>query len=231
MKGSRSGAIVVTVLVVLVVLAGLGLLFVYSGVFNVAASRRPSGFEHWVLTTVRENSIDRRAENITIPSLDDSAMVMQGLVHYRESCADCHGVPGAGRDEFAEHMNPRPPPFFSTPEDRARFQARMKRAEKEGAAGAGREERERHEKEELRSNFWKVKYGVAMTGMPAFGSTHTDQEIWDMLAFKERMRSMTAEQYRKLVAALPDSLVREHEEDHPEKPDPDTSGGKDASGG
>lgn len=212
MKESRFGTIVVTAVAVLVVLAGLGLLFMYSGAFDVAASRPPSGLERWVLTTVRHHSIERRSEDLTVPDLEDSARVMRGLVHYREDCADCHGVPGQGREDFVEGMNPRPPRFYRTPEELARIQARR---ESQGEpTQAERERREQHEREELRENFWTIKHGIAMTGMPSFGEDHSDDEIWDLLAFVERVHSLTAGEYGAMVAALPDSLRAEPEGEH-----------------
>lgn len=217
MKGSRFGTIVGTVIVVLVVLAGLGLAYMYSGSYEVAASRRPSGLERWVLTTTRSRSIEKRSKDLTVPELDDSARVMRGLVHYRESCIDCHGVPGEGREEFASDMNPRPPRFFRTPEELARRRERMQQQEAGEPTQAERERREQHEREEMRENFWIVKHGIAMTGMPAFGDDHSDGEIWDILAFVERVHSLTAEEYRAMVASLPDSLAEEHEHEHPEE--------------
>jgi len=215
-KGSRFGTIVGTVIVVLIVLAGLGLAFMYSGIYDVAASKPPSGLERWVANTVRGHSIERRAEDLTVPDLEDSARVMRGLVHYRDDCAVCHGVPGEGRAEFASDMHPRPPRFFRTPEELARRQERMQQAEGQELTQAERERREQHEREEMRENFWIVKHGVAMTAMPAFGDEHSDDAIWDLLAFVERVHSLTAEEYRDMVASLPDSLVEEHEHEHPE---------------
>ncbi len=43
--------------------------------------------------------------------------------------------------------------------------------------------------------FWIVKHGIKMTGMPAFGKTHTDNQVWDMVAFLEQLPSVTPEQY------------------------------------
>jgi len=211
-KDSRLGTIVGTVVVVLVLLGGLGLAYMYSGAYDVAASKAPSGLERWVLTTVRERSIERRSEDLTVPDMEDSARVMQGLAHYREDCADCHGVPGRGREDFVEGMNPEPPRFFRTPEELARREARMQG--REPLTQAEQERRAQHEQEEFREHFWAIKNGIAMTGMPAFGKDHSDDDIWAMVAFVERVHSLTAEQYRAMVAALPDSLLEEHEAEH-----------------
>lgn len=38
--------------------------------------------------------------------------------------------------------------------------------------------------------FWTIKHGIRMTGMPAWGVTHADEELWDVVAFLQRMPTM-----------------------------------------
>lgn len=235
MKGSRIPTIIGTVVVCVVVAAAAVWLYMISGAYNVAASAPTTGLERWALNTVREHSIQRRARDLEVPDLSDTARVRAGFVHYRDACVDCHGVPGKGREEFAANMNPRPPRFFRTPEDLARMQARRRQFEAErGEAGEGRrsggEGREARETRENQHNFWKIKYGIEMTGMPAFGGSHSDEEIWDMVAFVDRLRGgMTAAQYDSLVATTPADSLEAHEHDHPREGSGAESG--EASGG
>jgi len=42
-----------------------------------------------------------------------------------------------------------------------------------------------------------VKNGVKSTGMPAFGQTHSDEKIWTIVAFLERMKTMTPSEYTR----------------------------------
>jgi mono/diheme cytochrome c family protein len=58
--------------------------------------------------------------------------------------------------------------------------------------------------------FWIVKNGIKMTGMPAFGPTHDDKTIWNIVAFVNQLPNMTAEQYR----ALEDEGVAAGEHEH-----------------
>ena len=44
--------------------------------------------------------------------------------------------------------------------------------------------------------FWILKQGIIATGMPAFGSTHTEDQLWDLVAFVQRLASLSPEQYR-----------------------------------
>ena len=51
--------------------------------------------------------------------------------------------------------------------------------------------------------FWIIKHGVKMTGMPAWGITHDDELLWDVVAFLRKLPELTAEQYRALVKSAP----------------------------
>jgi mono/diheme cytochrome c family protein len=46
--------------------------------------------------------------------------------------------------------------------------------------------------------FWIAKHGIRMTGMPAFGPTHDDRQLWTVVAFVRRLRDMTPEQYKRM---------------------------------
>jgi mono/diheme cytochrome c family protein len=48
--------------------------------------------------------------------------------------------------------------------------------------------------------FWTIKHGIKMSGMPAWGVTHSDEEIWNMVAFLNVLPRLTPAQYRALVA-------------------------------
>ncbi len=37
-----------------------------------------------------------------------------------------------------------------------------------------------------------------MTGMPAFGPSHSDQEIWSIVAFLKQLPDLTSEDYKAL---------------------------------
>ena len=39
--------------------------------------------------------------------------------------------------------------------------------------------------------FWIVQNGIRMTGMPAFGPTHKDEELWTLVAFMRHLPELT----------------------------------------
>ena len=54
----------------------------------------------------------------------------------------------------------------------------------------------RHTDAEL---FWIIKNGIKMSGMPAWGETHSDEELWALAAFVDDLPEMSASEYRALV--------------------------------
>lgn len=54
-----------------------------------------------------------------------------------------------------------------------------------------------------REAFWVIKHGIKMSGMPAWGATHDDPTIWSMVAFLQKLPSMTPAQYKDIVAKAP----------------------------
>lgn len=155
--------------VVVVALLG-GLVFVYSGVYNVAATKENSAAKQWLMRTTLRNSVASRAADIKVPDLDDEKRMFGGASHYDAMCADCHGAPGRARAEFAPDLNPKPPHFGEAP------------PEVDDPAA--------------REIFWVTKYGIEMTGMPAWGPTHSDEELWDMVAFMKKFSKMSGEDYK-----------------------------------
>jgi mono/diheme cytochrome c family protein len=182
---------VLTILAVLAILFLAGVAFVHSGIYDVAASTPDNGMIAWALRRTQHSSVERRAEGIQVPPLDDPDMIKRGLIHYYEMCVVCHGAPGVKPSEIAQGLNPYPPELA-----------------------------EKAEPDEAAEFFWIVKHGIKMTGMPAFGVTHTDGEIWAMIAFLQKMPKLSPEEYQKMVQevgleeAMAPAGTEEHEHEH-----------------
>lgn len=156
----------------LLVMAALG--FIYSGTYDVSAASPDAGLIHWALDTTRSRSVHRAMESlegkVQVPPLDDPERIRTGLYHYHEMCATCHGAPGVQISSIGQGLNPYPPELV----------------DEAGHEGP----------EEL---FWVTKNGIKMTGMPSFGVTHSDDEIWAIVAFMKKMPSLTPAQYEAMV--------------------------------
>src|SRR5262249_34830848 len=111
-----------------------------------------------------DRSIERRAPRTPNPlSASDPAVLEQGLALYRAQCAVCHGAPGVEIGEAGRGLNPVPP----------LLDARAVQARTDG---------------EL---FWIVKNGIRLTGMPGWGGTHADRDLWALVAFVRRLPKLT----------------------------------------
>ena len=144
--------------------------FSYSGLFDVAATTREPEVVQWLLVNTRKNSIRYRAEQIDVPELSDEARLATGGKAFDEMCAACHGAPGKKPLLGAKDMNPPPPDLADTASQRT--------------------------PKEL---FWAVKNGIRMTGMPAWGATHSDVQIWDLVEFMGRLPEISPDAYRNLI--------------------------------
>ncbi|MCX5909784.1 MAG: cytochrome c [Deltaproteobacteria bacterium] len=47
--------------------------------------------------------------------------------------------------------------------------------------------------------YWIVRNGIKMTGMPAFGPTHNEDELWAIVAFVKRLPDLSSKEYESLA--------------------------------
>ena len=180
--------ILLTVVTLIILVALGGLVFIYTGTYNVAATSRDNAILHWVLETTREESIDRRADDVIPPPnsvLSNPQTLRVGFEHYNEMCIVCHGAPGVEPGEAREGLNPKPP--------------LLAKVAKNIPTG------------EL---FWVIKHGIKMTGMPAWGPTHSDDKIWAMVAFVKTLPELTPAQYKAMQQASA-TMDHHHDDGHP----------------
>lgn len=60
--------------------------------------------------------------------------------------------------------------------------------------------------------YWIIENGIKMTGMPAFGPTHSKDELWGIVAFVRHLPSMSPKEYQTMVKAA--GFKEEGAEDH-----------------
>jgi mono/diheme cytochrome c family protein len=160
--------------VALVAVIGAASLGVYAGIYDVAADIPHSQPVFWLMTTVRERSITVRAAGVAVPpDLTDPRRVAEGAGQYVEMCSACHLAPGMKRTEISRGLYPRAPEL--------RRGSRLTPAEE----------------------FWVVKHGTKMSGMPAWGVTHNDELIWNIVAFLRKLPELTPDQYQTFVKSAP----------------------------
>lgn len=49
--------------------------------------------------------------------------------------------------------------------------------------------------------FWIIKHGIKMSGMPAWGKTHDDEAIWGLVAFLRQLPDLNVTEYATLTGS------------------------------
>lgn len=170
---------VLKTLAVAAVLAVLGALaFLYSGLYPMGADNKHYQLTYWALETLRERSIAREIRDIKVPSLDDPQLLLAGGRDYNDMCSGCHLQPSKTQSDLNMALYPQPPNLSLQPA--------------KGLYGDANARAARH--------FWYIKHGIKASGMPAWGMTHSDDRIWAMVAFIQKLPRLTPEQYQILTA-------------------------------
>ena len=174
--------------ILLVAAVVAGLVTLYSGIIDVGATNPHNAFTQWLLGTAMDSSVRAHARGIEAPPLEDPRLVMNGFRHYREMCVGCHLAPGITSSEIRKGLMPEAPALQEAVEEWTPAEL-----------------------------FWVVKHGVKMTGMPAWGPTHSDEDIWAMVAFLEKLPHMSAQQYEDMdKAAGPGEGAEDGDHSHAE---------------
>ncbi len=183
--------IIVAIALVIVLSIVVFLLYIGSGIYNVAARKPHNEIVSKILHTAMERSVKRHARGIVKPPRSDDSLIKSGFKHYNEMCVGCHGKPGLSVSEIDNGFNPAAPDLIEEI--------------KEGEWSA----------EEL---FWITKNGIKMSAMPSFGHNHSDEEIWAIVAFLESLPNITPEEYKTMEkAAQGKHHEQDHENEHEEK--------------
>lgn len=155
-----------------IVCVGVPLLVLRLGLVDMSAVREPGPIETFVGNLAYDSWIGRAAPRQHNPFDRNPAAIAVGLDHYRENCVGCHGAPDVEPAELAKGLHPGAPELWKDSEEMADGEL-----------------------------FWTIRQGVRMTGMPAFAPTHTDQEIWKIVAFVRHLPHLTGEETAKLRSA------------------------------
>jgi mono/diheme cytochrome c family protein len=144
------------------------------GSYNIAADAPHTSPVAWLLQTVRNHSISAHANGVVVPAdLGSAARIAAGAGLYNEMCSGCHLGPGLEPSEISQGLYPRAPEL------------------RRGSPLSPAEE------------FWVIKHGIKMTGMAAWGPTHSDILIWNMVAFLQKLPGLDAMQYQRAVKSAP----------------------------
>ncbi|MCE3271825.1 MAG: cytochrome c class [Ramlibacter sp.] len=154
--------------------AAVGGAVVFGGLYDVAATQQHFQLTHRVLEAAMRGSVKLRARDIQEPPLADDALALRGAACFRDKCVQCHGAPGVAPDDLGKSMQPLPGPLVDA---RHHWRAR-----------------------EL---YWVTRHGIRMSGMPAWEFRLRDEEIWEVVAFLQRLPDLGAPQYAEWMRRAP----------------------------
>ena len=132
------------------------------GYIYLGADKKPSFAESTFAMSVLDASIARNIAGVSNPLSLTEDNIESGAKIYIGHCAGCHGVPANPDSQFARSFYPPVPGFFRIPPDMSEAQ-----------------------------NFYIVKHGIRWTGMPAFGSTLDDTQIWQTVTFLSHITNLS----------------------------------------
>jgi thiosulfate dehydrogenase len=151
--------IVLGVVATLVVL-GLGAyLGLKAGLMPANADGKPSHLERWVARTSLRAALEREAPKGPNPLLLDDPDLIAGIRLYAANCAVCHGASDGRPSNVALGLYQKPPQLA-----------------KDGV-----------EDDPDSVIYWKVDHGIRLTGMPAFGKSLDDWQLWQLTLFLKHM--------------------------------------------
>lgn len=174
-RGFSWSAAIIGALAALLLLVVTGAVIVLGGFYPISASSGHVPVVSSVLDKTMHSSVRQKASGLDPPRLSRSA-ILEGGSHFKGMCQQCHGGPGAKPEQFARFMNPDPPELSHAAREWSQAEI-----------------------------FWIAKHGIKMTGMPAFGQYSSDEELWKIAAFVDRLPNVSASEY----ASLPDAHASE----------------------
>ena len=139
-----------------VALVLLVIVFVLASQISLSALPDPGSRESSLATSAKRWLIGRAARSsVTAVPAADASSADNGSMTYGMDCDTCHGKDGRHPTENGQWMYPRVPNL--------------------GGPGV-----QSWSDAEL---FWIIKNGVRFTGMPGFGKSQSDKEIWDLVHY------------------------------------------------
>lgn len=137
-----------------------GLGFAYSGLYDVGATSPHWPVSNWLMKTTMHASVERRASEIVAPDFSEE-MKRAGANDFEAMCVSCHGSPGQKPGAMGRGLNPKAPNLALSAKHLTASEL-----------------------------YWITKNGIKMTGMPSWSASHTDAELWPVVAFMTELPNL-----------------------------------------
>jgi thiosulfate dehydrogenase len=171
-------------LTILVALIG-GFILVKSGLIPANADAKPGWLETWMASTSLDATLRRKAPQDQNPVALTDQNLLEGVHLFAQNCAVCHGSAKGDKSAspIAKGLYQKPPQLAT-----------------DGV-----------EDDPEGDSFWKIKHGIRLTGMPSFGYTLKDRQIWTLALFLKHMDKLppTVQQVWRQVENWPAASVEQ----------------------
>jgi mono/diheme cytochrome c family protein len=172
-----------------VIAAAAGAVLAYSiAARGLSARAEPSQFEELLAGTMRRLATPREVRSMANPVEPTEAVLTEGLEHFADHCAVCHGNNGKGDTEIGRSLYPRAPDMRATPT------------------------------QDLSDGelFSIIENGIRLTGMPAWstGTPEGERASWALVHFIRRLPKLTGDEISRMEPLNPktaDEWRREEE--------------------
>jgi mono/diheme cytochrome c family protein len=151
----------------------------YAIATGLDARAHPSALETRIAREVRSLAIPRVIRDRPNPVAASPEVLADGLAHYADHCASCHGSNGDGNTEMGRGLFPKPPD--------------MRQAATQRLTDG-----------EL---FYIIERGVRFTGMPGWstGTESGENSTWRLVHFIRHLPNLTPEDLERLETLTPRS--------------------------
>jgi mono/diheme cytochrome c family protein len=167
------------IIVVALALVGVGAVIVSAWIIagGVSARPEPGRAEALLARRVRSLAIPRAAHDRRSPVAPSREVVREGMAHFADHCAICHGNDGSGDTEMGRGLYPRAPDM---------------RKDSTQALSDG-------------EVFYIIENGVRLTGMPAWGTgtPEGEQASWHLVQFVRHLPKLTEDELADMSAMNP----------------------------
>jgi mono/diheme cytochrome c family protein len=168
---------------IVALLALIGLAAVTGGLWllkdGISARPQPGALETTVARRLRALAIPSAAVARTNPVPVSDEVVKEGMAHFADHCASCHGNDGGGDTEMGRGLYPKAPDM---------------RLDATQALSDG-------------TLFYIIEEGVKLTGMPAWstGTPEGEEASWGLVHFIRRLPALTEAEKLEMEALNPKS--------------------------
>jgi thiosulfate dehydrogenase len=144
----------------LLVLPAIGAVIAFSGRFPFEATATPPRWEGRLAAMALDPAVERKAHGLANPIAATDDELLKGMQLYRGDCAGCHGDPGRPSPWGRNNYPPAPQLADHGVDD------------------------------PVPATFVVVKHGIRYTGMGAWRGLLSDDDIWRVALFLNRVESL-----------------------------------------